>query len=265
MHLETLWSQNISITTRLVDAATTPLLLKTVQSGRIDPKNLITHRFNLSQIADAYETFGNASRTKALKVIIETDFAQPLQTGSATELETKGSSPADVWSCNLLTRGGLVLHVRPVRPEDDVRLAEFFAHLTPQDLRFRFLGGVREVSRERLLSMTQVDHSSTENFLAFSDDSEAIIASAMVACDTTTQRAEVAISVRAEYKHMGVAWEMLRHAARFAEASGAKSLESLESRANHEAIELEREQGFVAVPYADDPTLVLIRKDLRQG
>ncbi len=265
LHLETLWSQNISITTRLVDAATTPLLLKTVQSGRIDPKNLITHRFNLSQIADAYETFGNASRTKALKVIIETDFAQPLQTGSATELETKGSSPADVWSCNLLTRGGLVLHVRPVRPEDDVRLAEFFAHLTPQDLRFRFLGGVREVSRERLLSMTQVDHSSTENFLAFSDDSEAIIASAMVACDTTTQRAEVAISVRAEYKHMGVAWEMLRHAARFAEASGAKSLESLESRANHEAIELEREQGFVAVPYADDPTLVLIRKDLRQG
>ncbi|MCY1746338.1 MULTISPECIES: GNAT family N-acetyltransferase [Ensifer] len=111
--------------------------------------------------------------------------------------------------------------------------------------------------------MTKVDHRSTENFLAFGEDSETIIATAIVACDAST-RAEVAVSVRAEYKHMGVAWEMLRHVARFAEAAGAKSLESLESRANHEAIELEREQGFVAVPYADDPTLVLIRKDLRQ-
>ncbi|MGN7735244.1 GNAT family N-acetyltransferase [Ensifer sp. 22564] len=132
-------------------------------------------------------------------------------------------------------------------------------------MRFRFLGGIREVSRERLLSMTKVDHRSTENFLAFGEDSETIIATAIVACDASTKRAEVAVSVRAEYKHMGVAWEMLRHVARFAEASGAKSLESLESRANHEAIELEREQGFIAVPYADDPTLILVRKDLRQG
>nr|WP_246765137.1 GNAT family N-acetyltransferase [Ensifer sp. PDNC004] len=113
--------------------------------------------------------------------------------------------------------------------------------------------------------MTNVDHRLTENFLAFGDDSEKIIATAMVARDASTERAEVAISVRAEHKHMGVAWELLRHVARFAEASGAKSLESLESRANHEAIELEQEQGFVAIPYEDDPTLVLIRKDLRQG
>ncbi len=265
LHLEKLWSRNIAITTRLVDAVTTPLLLKTVQSGKIDPRNLITHRFNLRQIADAYETFANAASTKALKVIIETDAAQPLQAQGATEPGTKASSPTDVWSCNLLTRSGLVLHVRPVRPEDDVLLADFFTHVTPQDMRFRFLGGIREVSRERLLSMTKVDHRSTENFLAFGEDSETIIATAIVACDASTKRAEVAVSVRAEYKHMGVAWEMLRHVARFAEASGAKSLESLESRANHEAIELEREQGFIAVPYADDPTLILVRKDLRQG
>lgn len=265
LHLETLWSRNVQITTRLVDAATTSLLLRTVQSGKIDPKDLITHRFNLRQISEAYETFGNAARTKALKVIIETDFAQSLQAVVTAEQQTKNSTATDVWSCNLITRSGLVLHVRPVRPEDDVRLAEFFTHLTPQDLRFRFLGGVREVSRERLLSMTNVDHRLTENFLAFGDDSEKIIATAMVARDASTERAEVAISVRAEHKHMGAAWELLRHVARFAEASGAKSLESLESRANHEAIELEQEQGFVAIPYEDDPTLVLIRKDLRQG
>ena len=47
LHLETLWSHNITITTRLVDTVTTPMLLKTVQSKKLDPKRLITHRFKL--------------------------------------------------------------------------------------------------------------------------------------------------------------------------------------------------------------------------
>lgn len=71
LHLERLWSQNIAITTRLVDTVTTPMLLRTVQSGKIDPKKLITHRFKLESILDAYDTFGSAAKTQALKVIIE--------------------------------------------------------------------------------------------------------------------------------------------------------------------------------------------------
>jgi alcohol dehydrogenase len=71
LHLERLWDRNIAITTRLVDTVTTPMLLKTVQSNRIDPKRLITHRFTLSRILDAYDTFGTAAKTNALKVLIE--------------------------------------------------------------------------------------------------------------------------------------------------------------------------------------------------
>lgn len=70
LHMETLWSQNITITTRLVDTVTTPMLFKTIQSGKLDPKKLITHHFRLDQIIEAYETFGNASEEKALKVIL---------------------------------------------------------------------------------------------------------------------------------------------------------------------------------------------------
>jgi alcohol dehydrogenase len=71
LHLESLWDRNISITTRLVDTATIPMLFKTVESHKIDPNLLITHRFKLKDILDAYETFGNAAKNKALKVIIE--------------------------------------------------------------------------------------------------------------------------------------------------------------------------------------------------
>jgi len=71
LHLEELWDRNISITTRLVDTVTIPMLFKTVGARKIDPKRLITHHFKLDQILEAYETFGNAAKTKALKVIIE--------------------------------------------------------------------------------------------------------------------------------------------------------------------------------------------------
>ena len=71
LHLERLCSQNIAITTRLVDTVTTPMLLKTVQSKKIDPTQLITHRFAFDQIIDAYDTFARAAETRALKVLID--------------------------------------------------------------------------------------------------------------------------------------------------------------------------------------------------
>ena len=71
LHLERLWSRNIAITTRLVDTASTPMLLKIVRSGQVDPLKLITHRFKFGQIVEAYDTFAHAAETKALKVLIE--------------------------------------------------------------------------------------------------------------------------------------------------------------------------------------------------
>lgn len=71
LHLERLWPQNITITTRLVDTVTTPMLLKTVSSKKIQPTKLITHHFKLDAILDAYDTFARAAETRALKVIIE--------------------------------------------------------------------------------------------------------------------------------------------------------------------------------------------------
>lgn len=70
LHLEALWAKNITITTRLVDTVTTPMLLKTIQSKKLDAKQLITHHFKLSDIISAYDTFQNGAREKALKVIL---------------------------------------------------------------------------------------------------------------------------------------------------------------------------------------------------
>jgi alcohol dehydrogenase len=71
LHLEKLWSDNITLTTRLVDTVTTPLLLKLVESGRLQPRSLVTHSFRLSEAMKAYDTFGNAAKERALKVVLK--------------------------------------------------------------------------------------------------------------------------------------------------------------------------------------------------
>jgi alcohol dehydrogenase len=71
LHLESLWDRNISITTRLVDTVSTPMLLSTLRARKLDAKRLITHRFKLDRIQDAYEAFAHAADTRVLKVIIE--------------------------------------------------------------------------------------------------------------------------------------------------------------------------------------------------
>lgn len=70
LYLETLWSRSLTITTQLVGTSTTPMVLKTAQAGTIDPLQLVAHRFALDDILDAYDMFGRASETQALKVII---------------------------------------------------------------------------------------------------------------------------------------------------------------------------------------------------
>jgi alcohol dehydrogenase len=71
LHLEKLWDRNITITTRLVDTVSIPMLLDILRAHRIDPKRLITHRFKLDRAIDAYDTFARAADTRALKVIVE--------------------------------------------------------------------------------------------------------------------------------------------------------------------------------------------------
>ncbi|KYK56384.1 alcohol dehydrogenase domain protein [Drechmeria coniospora] len=81
LHLESLWDKNIAITTRLVDTVTTPMLVNLVASGKLQPLQLVTHRFMFGDMEKAYKTFGEASKTAALKVLVEFE-------GSAAEVSS---------------------------------------------------------------------------------------------------------------------------------------------------------------------------------
>lgn len=166
------------------------------------------------------------------------------------------------WSADVTTRNGYAFHVRPASLADEDALAEFFARVGTDDLRFRFLSAIHKVGHDQLKALVNVDHDRTENFLAIERDTGRIIATAMMAADDTLVNAEVALAIRADFKHAGISWRLLEYVAHVAAAKGIRTLESIESRDNHQAIDLEREMGWTASSAPGDPTLMLLRKTL---
>lgn len=71
LQLQDLWIRNVTITTGLVSTNSTPMLLKTLANGKIDVEELVTHTYSFDHILEAYDTFKNAAKEKALKIMID--------------------------------------------------------------------------------------------------------------------------------------------------------------------------------------------------
>ncbi|AOH83155.1 CoA-binding protein [Sphingomonas panacis] len=164
------------------------------------------------------------------------------------------------WAAELETRSGLHIFVRPVRADDEALLAEFFEHVTPEDLRFRFLSSVDHVGHDRLAMMTRVDYRRTISFLAFDQTRTSVIATAMLATDPDRTHAEVALVTRADMKGRGVSWSLFAHVLRYARAERIGTVEAIECADHEAAIRMEREMGFVAEADADDPSMRIVRR-----
>jgi len=86
LHLETLWTRDVTITTGLVDTFSIPQLMRLVASGRLDPSSFATHRFAIGDTMAAYDVFADAANTGALKVVLngpESTSAHELQLATA--------------------------------------------------------------------------------------------------------------------------------------------------------------------------------------
>ena len=158
------------------------------------------------------------------------------------------------------TREGIVLAVRSAFAEDEPALEAFFKKVADEDRRFRFLAAAQHVGHDQLVPLTHVDHWRTESILGFDKATGELVASALLACDAQMDTGEIAVSVRADYRGKGVGWTMLDLIASEAQRRGVKRVISIEDRANHAAIELEREKGFVAQGVDGDPRLVMLEK-----
>lgn len=169
---------------------------------------------------------------------------------------------SEAGSVTFTTLGGLVLKLRPVVLDDVQAIAAFFNDLAPEDMRFRFLSAQKSVSAHQLAAMVSVDHRQREHLLAFDTASARLVASLMIVADEHMKAAEVAIAVSPDFKGRGIGWALLKHAANLARERGLEYLRSIESRENHQAIDVERALGFRTREYDGDATLVLVEAEL---
>ena len=70
LHLETLWTRDVTITTGLVDTYSTPTLSRLMATHQLDAAHFATHHYNLDQFMEAYRVFADAAQTGALKVVL---------------------------------------------------------------------------------------------------------------------------------------------------------------------------------------------------
>jgi GNAT superfamily N-acetyltransferase len=173
-----------------------------------------------------------------------------------------GLQPLFDEAVELTTRSGFSFQVRSADESDETVLAEFFTHVTQDDLRFRFLSAIDKVGQAQLALLTRVDHRRVENFLAFDIVTGTLLASAMLAIADSLENAEVAIVIRSDFKNRGIGWTLLEHAGERAAAIGVKTLQAIESQDNRSAIRVERDMGFTSRPFPGDATLTLLEKRL---
>ena len=164
------------------------------------------------------------------------------------------------WTSQVTTRGGKAINIRPAAPSDRSAVLTFLRAIDPPDLRW-FLSAVKPTDALARI-LTDVDHRSTEDLIAFDSLDGSIAATAMITESEAAGSAEIAVLVRSDVKDQGIGWEMLKQACDNARARGLRRVECVESSSNQKAVTLEREQGFTARIHPASADLTILTRDL---
>ncbi len=147
-------------------------------------------------------------------------------------------------------RDGTDLWVRPVRPEDEPKLAQFFASLAPHDLRQRFFAPVKEMPHKVVARFTQIDYARVMVFLALSAADNALLGIVQLHADPDGENGEYAVLVRSDLKGRGLGWQLMRVMIEYARARGLREVTGQVLRENATMLAMCAELGF---RIADDP------------
>ena len=143
-----------------------------------------------------------------------------------------------------IRHGDEKLRIRPIRPDDEALLQRFIRHLTPEDIRLRFFGPLRELTHEMAARLTQIDYDREMAFLLI--DGEELLGVGRLAADPGFEQAEFALIVASDRQRKGYGELLLRHVLAYARARGVKRVLGHVLRENRRMIELSKRLGFAA-------------------
>jgi acetyltransferase len=151
--------------------------------------------------------------------------------------------------------------MRPIKPEDEPALTNFFSKVTENDLRLRFFGPVRTLTHSFLARLTQIDYGRAMAFVAIAPSSE-ILGIVNLFADSAYVTGEFAVIVRSDIKGRGLGWALMRLILDYAKAEGLKAITGQILRENRTMITMSQELGFSIESLPGLPNIVRARFDL---
>jgi acetyltransferase len=169
------------------------------------------------------------------------------------------------WERRTTTADGTPLLLRPVRPEDEELLRQFFTRVSPDDLRLRFFAPVKDFGHAFIARLTQLDYARAMAFFAIDESSGELVGGVRIHADANYQAAEYAITVRSDQQGRGIGWLLMHMILEYARAEGLRRIKGQVLRENTTMLAMCAELGFHAEADRDDPGIVNVTLDLAPG
>jgi acetyltransferase len=144
-------------------------------------------------------------------------------------------------------RNGREVLVRPIRPEDTPAHEVFVSRLTPEDLRLRLLGVIREIPPTEMARLAQIDYHREMAFIATAPDAEGgpeTLAVVRVVTDADNTRADFAVMVRSDLKGQGLGSALMRKMIDYCRERGTGEIYGEMLKENEAMLALTRKLGF---------------------
>jgi acetyltransferase len=169
------------------------------------------------------------------------------------------------WERDLTLDDGRRVFVRPVRPEDEELVAEFFRHVTPEDLRLRFFAAIRDFSHPFIARLVQIDYARAIAFIAVDADDGAMLGAVRLLADANRETGEYGILVRSDLKGLGLGWGLMQLMIEWARAEGLRRIEGQVLRENTTMLNVCRRLGFAIRTDPHDPDIKIVKLALTQS
>ena len=159
-------------------------------------------------------------------------------------------------------RDGTAIHLRPIRPEDELRVVELAANQSAEDRRMRFLTSMRGISHELAARLTQIDYDREVALVAEPRERGVIWGVVRFAADPDNIRAEYAVAVRTDMKGRGLGYLLMGRMLAIAKARGLSEIFGEVLRENEPMLKMAQEFGFEIAPHPDEAGLMQVTKRL---
>ena len=154
--------------------------------------------------------------------------------------------------------------IRPIQADDEAAERRFFARLSSETRRLRFMKFVRTLNEQMVHSFTHVDYHRHMAFVceATVDGRQEIVGEARYAANPDGRSCEFSVVIDDDWHKSGIGGLLMNALMRYARASGFQSMEGIVLRDNRTMAKFVRALGFEVTPVADEPTLLRVARRL---